>query len=207
MKVKLLALIVFIMTLGSGYGQEKIYFNQTEFGAMFGRVENQWNGETEERINFSMLTFHGARVAKHHVVGFSLGLDHYEYLTVIPVALGWRGFFGENGKAQLIGGFDIGGGSTILEEGEESQWGKSWYEGGIMASPSVGGIFPGKKGKSALTVTIAYKRQDLSYFQGSYEPIGAQRPTILSSLPPGYSSLSETDYLFQSLVLRMGFSF
>lgn len=207
MKVGLLILSIFVLTLSTGYGQEKVYYNQTEFGAMFGRVENQWSGETEERINFSMLTFHGARISKHHVVGFSLGFDHYENLSIIPIALGWRGFFGEDGKAQLIGGFDIGGGSTILEEGEESEWGKSWYEGGIMASPSVGAFFPGKKGKTTLTVTLAYKRQELSYFQGSYEQVGVQRPIIISQLPPGYNSLTETDYLFQSLVLRMGFSF
>lgn len=206
MKKSLLILSVFILAISPGYGQEKVYYNQTEFGAMFGRVEDQWSGETEKRINFSMLTFHGAKVAKHHVVGFSLGFDHYENLSIIPIALGWRGFFGKDGAAQLIGGFDIGGGSTILEEGEESEWGKSWYEGGIMASPSIGAFFPGKKGKTALTMTLAYKRQELAFFQGSFNREGTM-PFPSAQLPPGFNSITETDYLFQSLVLRMGFSF
>lgn len=206
MKVSLLILSIFIMTISLGYAQEKVYYNQTEFGAMFGRVENQWTGNHDERINFSMITFHGAKVTKHHAVGFSLGLDHYEYLTIIPIALGWRGFWGKDDRAQLIGGLDIGGGSTILEKGEESEWGKSWYEGGIMASPSIGAFFPAKKGKTALTVTLAYKRQELAFFQGTYSAQG-NLPFPSSQLPPGYNSVTETDYLFQSLVLRMGFSF
>ncbi|HSF54231.1 MAG TPA: hypothetical protein VLA71_10780 [Algoriphagus sp.] len=206
MKVRFLILCLFIFSISLGYGQDKAYYNQTEFGAMFGRVENQWSGEIEERINFSMLTFHGARVSKYHVVGFSLGFDHYENLSIVPIAFGWRGFFGKEGKAQLIGGFDIGGGSTILEKGEESEWGKSWYEGGIMASPSVGAYFPDLNGKTALTLTLAFKSQELSYFSGSYNRQGTM-PFPSSQLPPGFNSLTETDYLFQSLVLRLGLSF
>lgn len=206
MKISFLIFFFFFLSISTGFAQDKVYYNQTEFGAMFGRVENQWTEELEERINFSMITFHGAKISKHHVVGFSLGLDHYEYLSIIPIALGWRGFLGKEGKAQLIGGFDIGGGSTILEDSEESEWGKSWYEGGIMASPSVGAFFPGKKGKTALTVTLAYKRQELAFFQGSFNRQG-NVPFPSSQLPPGFNSITETDYLFQSLVLRMGLSF
>lgn len=207
MKKSLLILSIFILAISPGYGQKKVYYNQTELGAMFGRVENMWTGDHDERINFSMITFHGAKISRHHAVGFSLGYDHYQSISIIPIALGWRGFLGKENGAQLVGGLDIGGGSTLLEKDEESEWGKSWYEGGIMASPSIGGYFPGKKGKTALTLTIAYKRQELSYFNGSYDRSGTPRPLLGAQLPPGYGSMNETEYLFKSMVLRMGLNF
>ena len=206
MKISFLILSISFLTISLGYGQERVYYNQTEFGAMHGQSADDWNGESQSRTSFSMITFHGARFAKHHVVGFSLGLDHYQSIDIIPFALGWRGFLGEGDKPQLIGGFDIGAGSTLLTEEVETEWGKSWYEGGIMVSPSVGGYFPGEKGKTAFTITLAYKLQEFSLFNGSFDQANP-RPFLSSSLPPGYNSLTETAYSLQSLVLRMGLSF
>lgn len=205
MKILLLTLSLFFLIVFCGYAQEKAYYNQTEFGAMFGRSEDNWDGTSEKRTSFSMITFHGARFSKHHVVGISVGLDHYPTIDIIPFALGWRGFLGENDKPQLIGGFDLGAGSTILAEEVETEWGKSWHEGGVMASPSVGAFLPGKKGKTALTITLAYKLQEFSALSGSFDQVN---PTFFSSsLPPGYNSLTETSHSLHSVVLRMGLSF
>jgi hypothetical protein len=205
MKISFLIVSICILTVVAAYGQQKVYYNQTELGAMFGETEDNWNGESETRVNFSMITFHGVRFSKYHAVGFSLGLDHYKTIDIIPFALGWRGFLGEIGKPQMIGGLDIGGGSTILGEKVETEWGKSWYEGGVMASPSVGVFLPGRKGRTTLTFTFAYKLQKFSLFNGSFDRVN---PTSLaSSLPPGYGSLTENSYSLQSLVVRMGLSF
>ncbi|MBN7812253.1 hypothetical protein J0A68_14965 [Algoriphagus sp. H41] len=198
---------IYFLAVSTSYGQQKTYYNQTEFGVMFGRSENQWSGETEERSNFTMLTFHGARIAKHHVVGFSFGFDNYETVQIIPIALGWRGFLGADGKAQLVGGFDLGGGSTILADEEKSEWGRNWWEGGIMASPSIGVYIPATNGNTALTISVAYKRQQLFQFNGTYDRIDPSVQLASASLPPGFNSLTETKYLFQSLVLRAGLSF
>lgn len=199
---------MFFLIVSSGYGQEKIYFNQTEFGASFGRGVDDWNGESETRIAFSMSTFHGVRFGKHHVGGVSFGFDQYETVSIIPVSFGWRGLFGKD-ESKLVTGFDLGGGTTFLERTEKTAWGASWYEGGLMLSPSVGGYFPGKRGKTALTVTLAYKRQGLSHYSGVYDQASAPRPNPFSgaTLPDGFSSLTETSYLFHSLVTRIGLSF
>lgn len=206
MKISFLIVCICMLTIASGYGQEKVYYNQTELGATFGQSEDNWNGESEPRISFSMITFHGVRFAKYHVVGVSLGLDHYPSIDILPFALGWRGFHGPKDKPQLIGGFDIGAGSTVLAEKVETEWGKSWYEGGVMVSPSIGAYFPGKKQKTALTITLAYKLQEFSQLNGSFDQVNP-RPFLSSSLPPGYNSLTETSYSLKSLVLRMGLSF
>ncbi len=202
MKAPILFLCIYFLAISPGYGQEKNYYNQTEFGAIFGAAESS-------RFGFSMLTFHGARVAKHHVVGFSAGFDNYETIQVIPIAFGWRGFLGEKDKAQLMGGFDIGGGSTMLEKEVKTEWSESWWEGGLLLSPSVGVYFPGKKQKTAFTLTLAYKRQNIFQFNGSYDRSNpVQFSNSLSAyLPPGFNSLTETSHLFHSLVFRMGLSF
>lgn len=207
MKVILLILVIFLLFISTGYGQEKVYYNQTEVGALFGKGQELWNGEHDSRLDLSLITFHGAKITKHHAVGFSLGFDQYESISIIPFALGWRGFLGKENRPQLIGGFDFGGGSAILEKKENTEWYESWYEGGLMYSPSIGVKLPAKKGKTSLTLTLAYKSQKAGYFQGFFDQGLTPRPLSNSNLPPGYNSITETSYHFHSLVARIGLAF
>ncbi len=207
MKLKLLILCFLVLPFYPSFGQEKVYYNQTEFGALFGNAVDQWSGESKNRIDFSAISFHGAKISKHHVVGFSVGFDQYESISVIPFAIGWRGFLGDENKPQLIGGFDFGGGSPLFEDKEKTEWYESWYTGGVMVSPSIGVKLPAKNGKTALTMTFAYKRQELGYFMGFFDRGDNPRPLPGTQLLPGYSSMNETSYLFHSLVARIGLTF
>ena len=207
MKVKLLAVVFFFSAVHAVFGQQGTYYNQTEIGVLFGNPAQSYSGENNNRVDFSLITFHGVKVSNNHAVGFSLGFDQYESISIILVALGWRGFLGKENRPQLIGGFDIGGGSAVLEKKETTEWYESWYEGGIMVSPSIGVKLPAKKGKTSLTISIGYKRQELAFFQGYFEQVITPRPFSSSKLPAGYNSINETSYLFHSLVARMGFIF
>ena len=195
------------MPIAQSFGQESVYYNQTELGILVGNGVDDWTGESKNRIDFSAISFHGAKISKHHVVGFSVGFDQYESISVIPFAIGWRGFLGNENNPQLVGGFDFGGGSPLFEDKEKTEWYESWYKGGVMVSPSIGVKFPAKNGKTALTMTIAYKRQELGYFMGFFEQNENPVPIPNSNLLPGYSSMNETSYLFHSLVGRIGLMF
>lgn len=207
MKFRLSILCFLILSYTQSFGQERVYYNQTEFGALFGNAVDQWSGENKKRMDFSVISFHGAKISQHHVVGFSVGFDQYESLSVIPFAIGWRGLLGKENKPQLIGGFDFGGGSPLFEDREKTEWYESWYKGGVLVSPSIGVKLPAKKGKTSLTMTLAYKRQELGYFMGYFERGDNPRPLTSTQLPPGYSSITETSYLFHSLVARIGMIF
>jgi hypothetical protein len=186
--------------------QEKLYFNHTEVGFLYGRGMEDWEGNYPKRVDFTLHTFHGARITPRHMLGFSTGLDRYEDINLIPIALGYRGFFGKQGKPQLFAGLDLGAGSTLLEKKESNEWSRSWHEGGLLFSPIAGIKLPSKKDKTSLSFTLAYKRQDLSHFQGFLEQ--GNVPAInAASLPPGFNSLTETAYLFHSFVFRMGLMF
>ncbi|WP_296702203.1 hypothetical protein [Algoriphagus sp.] len=205
MKTKLL-FFCFLIFSAQSLAQEKLYFNQTELGFLYGKGLEQWDGNREKRMDVSFLTFHGARISKNHVVGFSTGFDQYDEISVIPFALGWRGFMGKSGKPKIFAGFDLGGGSAVLEKKVKDEWNKSWYEGGFLVSPSLGISLPAKKGKSALSFSFAYKRQQISQFWGTFIQPGSQ--TIPNELlPPGFSSLTENNLLFRSFVFRTGIMF
>jgi hypothetical protein len=204
-KAKLICIGLLFLSFKS-LAQEKKYFGQTEIGILFGKTEEQWDGNQEERTDLTLLTYHGMKITRSHVVGFSVGLDQYDGIAILPLAFGYRGFLGKEGKPKIFGGIDLGYGSAMLEKREETEWSKSWYRGGLMFSPSVGFSFPARKGNSALSLSVAYKRQDISYFQGILTGPGAQ--TIVSTqLPPGFSSLSKTENLYRSFVLRAGLMF
>jgi hypothetical protein len=198
--------IVFILLSFKGMAQDKKYFGQAEIGFLAGRSQEQWDGSHEKRIDVSFMTFHGLQVTKNHVLGISTGLDQYDEISIIPIALGWRGFLGKDNKPKIFGGLDLGGGSTLLEKSVSDDWSKSWYEGGLMVSPSLGFSFPARKGKTALSFSFAYKRQAFSQFWGFLLQSGSQ--TIVNDLlPPGYSSLTENSYLYRSFVFRAGLMF
>ncbi|WP_192349061.1 hypothetical protein [Algoriphagus sp. Y33] len=200
--IKLLLIGFFLVSL-EGFAQKKIYFGQTEIGFLRGRSQEQWDGNHEKRFDASFMTFHGAQVVKNHVIGFSLGLDQYDEISILPIALGWRGFLGKDGKPRIFGGFDLGGGTAILEKKVSDEWSKSWYEGGFLVSPSAGLSFPSKKGKSALSFSFAYKRQEVSQFHGVLSRSGTQTATS-DRLPSGYSSLTENNFIYRSFVFRLG---
>lgn len=206
MKLKLLIFGLMVCFVHKSFGQERTYYNQTEVGVLFGNPAENWNWENKNRVDFSIITFHGVKVSKNHVIGASVGFDQYESIAIFPIALGWRGFLGEENKPQLIGGLDLGGGFPFLEKKEETEWSESWFSAGMLISPSLGVKLPAKKGKTAMTMSIAYKRQELGYFMGNFDFNPTPSPTN-SDLPPGYSSITETTYLFHSLVARIGFIF
>lgn len=208
MKVEFLSLSMLVFCVQFSFGQDRPYFNQTEAGVSFGNPVDYWSGENENRVNFSLISFHGAMISKNQAIGVSVGFDKYQSLAVFPMALGWRGFLGKENKPQLIGGFDFGGGFALLEKKEKTEWYESQFRGGLLVSPSIGVKLPSNKGKkTALTMSLAYKRQELEFFTGYFEFNPTPRPFTSSSLPPGYSSITETSYLFHSLVARMGFIF
>lgn len=189
-----------------GLAQEKLYFGQTEIGILAGRSAEQWDGNHEKRTDFTLMSFHGARIYRSHVVGFSVGLDQYDAVSIIPFAFGYRGFLGKEGKPKIFGGLDLGIGSAFLEKEVTNEWSKSWYRGGLLFSPSVGVSFPTRKGNSAIALSIAYKRQDVSFFRGVLLSPGNQ--TIASDrLPPGFSSLEEIRNLYRSIAFRIGLTY
>ncbi len=205
LKAKLLSFFFLILGIES-LAQNSKYFGQVEIGFLYGRSEEQWDENHEERVDVSLMTFHGIQVTKNHVIGLSTGLDQYEGISIIPIALGWRGFLGKDGKPKVFGGLDLGGGSTMLEKKENDTWSKSWYQGGLMVSPSIGASFPAKKGNYALTFTFAYKSQEISQFRGTLLQPGAQSLTN-DLLPPGYSAMQENNFLYRSFVFRAGLLF
>ncbi|TXE10283.1 hypothetical protein [Algoriphagus aquimarinus] len=202
-KLLILGFLLFSVTC---VAQEKLYFGQTEIGFLVGNSEEKWDGNRQRRIDVSFMTFHGAHITKNNVVGFSLGIDQYDEISVIPITLGWRGFLGKDGKPKIFGGLDIGGGSTILEKKVSDEWSKSWYEGGSLISPSAGISFPSKKDKTALSFSFAYKRQQISHYWGTRIQPGSQ-VIANDKLPPGYNSLTENNFLFRSFVFRAGLIF
>lgn len=189
-----------------GLAQEKMFFSQTELGFLMGRSGKDWEGKRQDRFGLSFQTFHGAQINPHHVIGFSVGIDEYEDVWVLPIAMGYRVFLGKEGKPQIFGGLDLGTGSMLLEGTEVTEWSKSWYEGGLLFSPMAGFRLPSKKGKTALSMSFAYKRQEFSYFLGGFDR-GRTQTLPIGNLPPGYSSLNETAFLFHSFVFRMGLMF
>ncbi|GAB2498429.1 hypothetical protein [Algoriphagus taiwanensis] len=207
MKIRTFCLLICLFfSYVSTLAQEKIYFTQNEIGLLFGKGVEQWDGSSERRVDFTLQSFHGAWIGKKQVIGFSLGLDQYEDISLIPLAMGWRGFLGKSGGPQFFGGLDLGASTALLEKKVKTEWQESWYEGGAMVSPIAGVRFPSRKGKSSLSFSFAYKRQELTYFEGTLNGGGITLPDD-SGIPPGFNSLFRNESIFHSLVFRAGLMF
>ncbi len=198
-------LLLFLILLSAPLTAQDIgYFTQTDVGALLGKV-SEGRGFAHQRINFTFSTFHGVRFHRSQAVGFSVGIDTYPNLTLIPMALGWRGFREKGKSTTWFAGMDVGGGSALLTRRIADEWSEQWYSGGLMASPLIGIRKSALKRKHSFTWTIGFKRQHASFFQGNYDR--SLQPIQHPALPPGYHSLREESYILNSVYLKWGLIF
>ncbi len=199
-------LLLFLSAVSFSFGQTNSFFNQTEFGPMFGRVQS-WDDNFDTRINFSIQTFNGVRVDPDHAVGLLIGLDSYPSLRIMPIAFGWRGFMNSSKRHVPYAGLDIGYGSAWLEKRITTQWGETWYEGGLLIHPSIGIKRKAKHGNHHFTWSIGYKRQHAFFYEANQivpNPIQFENSNML---PPGYQSIREEAYAFNNLTFKWGIIF
>ena len=117
MKLRIFCLLICLFfSYVSTLAQDKIYFTQTEIGLLYGNRGENWDGTSERRVEFTFQSFHGAWIGKKQVIGFSLGWDLYEDISLIPLAKGWRGFLGKSGRPQFFGGLDLGASTAVLKK-------------------------------------------------------------------------------------------
>ncbi|MFD2202589.1 hypothetical protein [Shivajiella indica] len=199
------AFIISLFFIEHGYAQEKAFINHTDFGLSFGRVQI-WDGNYNTRVNISFSSFNGVRINPNHAVGFVVGIDTYPNLTLMPLAFAWRGFLEKGKRTSPFAGFDLGYSSAWMENRTSNDFSEQWYEGGLMASPTIGIKRNSKKGNYAFTWSLGYKRQNATYFDGIKE---LQIASSLNSndLPPGFSSVREEAYIFNSLFFKWGLIF
>lgn len=206
MKKLLFALALTLSSGISGLAQENSFFSQTEIGPMLGRVK-VWDDSHDLRVNFSLESFNGVKVKPNHALGLLLGINSYPDLKLMPIAFGWRGFK-ENGKrTSPYAGIDIGYASAWMEKRTANEWSEQWYEGGFMFSPSLGIKRNSKNGKRAYTWSLGYKRQYAFFYDGMKSGTGNLSNIGESSLPPGFISIREESYVFNSLLIKWGIAF
>lgn len=196
-------LLFFILTLVvfGGNSQSLPYVNQTEMGLLLGKVNEQ-----DKRINFSVQSFNGVRAHPHHEVGFLIGWDSYPHFSLMPVALGWRGFRDKGRKLSTYASMDIGYASAWTEKRfRENQW-ESWYQGGLIFSPAIGLRKKSTNRRHAFSWSLGFKRQKASFFEGR-KAQGLILDSSHKKLPPGFLSIREEDYIFNSLFLKWGIVF
>ena len=207
-KVTLLLFIFVIFTLcsfGQEYKPSKLPFiSQTSVGILLGRdlgysyfygggtpIKNPPVYEQSPRTvaTFSLETFNGFQYFSKTAFGLTTGVDLYRNGIMLPIALGLRHTIVEKKPrgAKIQAGLDGGYSVTWLDT-------KSEYEkkkGGIMISPKLSFLFPGRNG-SAFLVSFAYK---------------LQKSGSIQTVPDDDVTLTETFNTAKRFGLSVGFQF
>ncbi|RZS96437.1 hypothetical protein [Cecembia calidifontis] len=199
--INLLVLLLAFIFLGKANAQERVVIHHLEVGPMLGRVQN-WDNSLNNRTNLSIQNYLGVKVDKHHAVGISVGLDTYPGIYLVPIAFGWRGFLDHDKKVVPYLGLDIGHAAAFLNGREKNEFSESWYEGGLLLSPLAGIRLRTKSGKRDYSLSLAYRRQQAYFFEGR-----KSEGISIPGLPPGFSSLREEAYIFNSLIAKLGIFF
>ncbi|GAB3648925.1 hypothetical protein GCM10028791_13530 [Echinicola sediminis] len=189
--VSLVVLLLFFE--GSVCAQTFPFTNHTEVGLL------QSNQKFGRHASFSFQTFNGVKANKWLRLGFTTGLDTYHQTEIIPIALGARGILSENGKFLPLAGLDIGIGAALFEKDSRTHW----TEGGFLLNPSLG-ILMKTKEKARISLTVGYKRQVISEYQGVLDP---GNNISNNSLPPGYRSIHKNRFIFNRASIKMGVFF
>jgi hypothetical protein len=189
------------MTVLTSFGQTSAYVNHTEVGPLIGKVS-----EDGKRLNFSFQTFNGIQLNRYHELGFLIGLDSYPGFKLMPLAIGWRGILDKDKKISPYASMDFGYGSAWLEKRMIENQMESWYQGGTYISPAIGLRKKSKKGDMAFTWSAGFKRQNAFFYEG-FRMQGFISGDEENNLPPGFSSIREESYIFNSLYLKIGIVF
>ena len=179
-------------------GQEAIRFvNHTEVG-IFSGGERLFHRST---VTFQ--TFNGFRLNEFAELGATVGLDSYSDITLLPVAVGWRGILPGKGVSPYLG-LDVGYGLTWLKKDTDTEK----RDGGLMFNPAFG-IRIRSKGKERYSLSLGYRRQVYSTSERLLM-IGATATGVAesgSTLPPGVFSILESAHVFQRMSIRFGMVF
>lgn len=180
----------------NSWGQAFSYTHHSEMGVLTG------SDDFGKRINFTFQTFNGLQLSDVHSVGVLTGLDQYGSLSVVPIALGWRGILNPLNKWQLYGGVDLGFGSTLLEPTVITEWNEHrWQDGGFMGQSSIGLRIKNKKA-NFWSFSLAYKRQIYH--------LTTANPRELSpdpNRPEDWSYYAKDKITFNNVVYRIGYWF
>ncbi len=179
------------------FGQDAIRFvNQTELGIFSGEAH------LFDRSVFALQTFNGARFNEFVELGATVGLDVYRDITLLPIAVGWRGVLPGEGVSPYLG-LDVGYGLTWLKKDTDTEW----YDGGLMFNP-VFGIRMKSRGKDRFSLSLGYRRQTYSASEG--QPllgVTNRVPESGASLPPGLASHRKDVFTIQRMSIRFGMVF
>jgi hypothetical protein len=184
------------------WAQEKgaPYVLHLELGASMG------SDEVGIRVNQSIKTLHAVQFHPNHLFGFILGADSYPLLTVVPFGVGWRGVLDPLQKTSWMAGMDLGYGSTVLEKKMESEWNNlSWFEGGLMAHPTVGLRIKNKR-NSAWSFLMGYKHQSSRFYQGLPSANTTVQTPSLSN-PADWIYLRKDQITYRNLTVAVGLIF
>ncbi len=194
---KLLLLILFWGRLNAQeiktLTQKKGFVNHTEIGVLLGK--NYYG--TTAKASFSANTFNGYRFNHRLAVGATIGLDWYNSVQVMPIALGLRGDLLKNKKSSPFYGLDAGYGLMFLSTKQEYET----LKGGPMINPSIGYRFAIGNG-NALSMSIGWKHQ-ITYSVYDYP----EAIPLNSLIMRWAGNDQETTKYFNRIALKIGFSF
>ncbi|MCH7409204.1 hypothetical protein MM239_07355 [Belliella sp. DSM 111904] len=181
------------------FGQKAVgsYFHHIEVGITSGRLNNS------PRLDYTLQSLHGIQLDAHNKLGFFVGLDSYPKQVLMPLGFGWRNTLSPNRRNSLSFGLDIGYGSSWLDRKELEGNFEKWNEGGFMVSPIIGIARKSKNGALAYTWNLGFKKQFASTFEG----VRGTGVGGVDGIRPGYDSIFEERYVFNSLILRWGILF
>jgi hypothetical protein len=166
------------------------YMNMTELGFITGKTQNSlgYGNRYQQYItSASIHSFHGYRFSHYFALGTVVGIDWYDFMTLMPLQIGVRGDFAKK-RVTPFYAIDIGHSAAWLTANEQTATETFIFNGGLTASVGLGiKVYMDKK--TALLFTFGYKRQaaEAIYQSRNYE--------------------DKQVFNFNRLYLRMGFCF
>ena len=182
------------------WGQASPFVHHSEIGLLTG------HDDFGTRVNFTFQTFNGVRFHPHHEFGFVTGIDQYGPLSLVPIAMGWRGVLNPESQIALYASFDLGYGSTLFEKKQITEWNEHrWHEGGLLYQPAFGLRFKNRKDRF-WTLSLGFKKQ-VNYQYSGMPIMGNGLNSPNPRKPEDWNYISRDKITFNNLVYRIGFQF
>lgn len=199
-----------LLGLNTALGQDKNHITLVEGGILS-------YGPATKELGFSFRAVHSVGMFPDLYTGIGTGYEKYmlnevdsKSYKVLPLFAQAKYVHRAEKKTTLFFALDLGYGLGNLNKEVKTEFEKTTFKGGVLASPQIGAVFNTKRRQEFLTLSIGYKYQAFtedSYYNYRWGNWNSMATGVSAAQFEDYDNFTTSKYHMHRVSVMLGFGF